>query len=156
VPARDIMEPAPIETNEKLANEGVGKIRGRDLTVANPAAKLPAPWSQDPGQVQVTPPAAAGAPEARIAIAGASDGIGNVEVTMQLPQSAPRDTTAAASTFEGSHDDFLINDVPDPTMELFLDPLLHPDKESCMMEFGLHFFKYTKVSNHTISNVDTH
>jgi hypothetical protein len=140
-------------TNEVLINEGARKDGGEDLTVIDPAAKSPAPGSQYLGRVQVPPPASADASDARIATTGAAEGIGNIEVTVEPQQSAPGDTTVATSTFEGSPNDFSINDVPDPTMELLLDPLLHPDKVSCMMEFGHRFFEYTKVSSHTICSI---
>jgi hypothetical protein len=70
----------------------------------------------------------------------------------ELPQDVPGSSAAAASPFEGTLDDFSIDDVPDPTLELFLDPLLHPDKVACMLEFGRRFYEYSKVSRHTMYN----
>lgn len=50
------------------------------------------------------------------------------------PQQDVPGSSAAASQFEDSYDDFSIAGVPDLTPELFLDPLLHPDKVACMLE----------------------
>lgn len=63
------------------------------------------------------------------------------EVQQDIPGSS-----AAAPPLEGSRDEFSIDDVVDPTLELFLDPLLHPDKVICMVEFGRRFYEYSKVS----------
>lgn len=150
-PTRETEEPSLVVTNEALINEGVGKDEVKDLTVTDPTTKSPAPESQDLG-LEVPPLARVDAPDTRIATVGTTEGIGHVEVKVEPPRSAPGDTTAAASTFEGSSDDFLINDVLDPTMELLLDHLLHLDKASCMMEFGRQFFEYTKVSSHSVCN----
>lgn len=127
-------------TDKVLINEGAGEDGGRDLTVADPAAKSPAPRSQDPGRVEASPPAPANAPHARLTAAGVAENPKNEEEAEQLQQNTSESPGAAASTSEGSYDEFFINDVPDPTLELLLDRLLHPDKVSGMMEFGRHFF----------------
>jgi hypothetical protein len=77
----------------------------------------------------------------------------NMEVAEQLQQNAPEGPAAAASTFEGRQSEFCIIDILDLTLELLLDPLLHPDKVSCMLEFGRRFFEYTKVCSHTIYDI---
>lgn len=69
----------------------------------------------------------------------------------ELPHDVPENSTAATSPFEGSLDDFCIDDVPDPTLELFLDTLLHPDKIACMLNFRHRFYEYSKV--HTLYTV---
>lgn len=67
----------------------------------------------------------------------------HVKVAVQPHQNVLESPAAAASTSEDSRDDFSINDVPDPTLELLLDPLMHPDNVSNMMEFGRRLLEYT-------------
>lgn len=144
-PARETKLPAPIVIGEVPTDEGAGRDKAKDLTVAEPAAKSSSPEPQDPGRVEVPPHMDAA--DIRDASANVGDMLGG------LPQDIPESSVAAASPFVGSLDNFSIDDVPDPTLELFLDPLLHPDKIACMLEFRHRFYEYSKVSRHTICSV---
>jgi hypothetical protein len=74
-------------------------------------------------------------------------------VAEQLQQNIPEGPTTGTSTSEGSRFLFSINEVPNLTLELLVDPLLHPDKVSHMLEFGHHFVEYTKVCSRTSCSV---
>lgn len=93
--------------------------------------------SSDPGRVEV--PLPVDATNARDVSASVGD--------------VPGSSAAAAPYCEGNLNEFSIDYVYDPTLELFLDPLLHPDKVACMLEFRHRFYEYFKVSSHTICNV---
>jgi hypothetical protein len=72
-----------------------------------------------------------------------------VETTEHNAEDVPSASTSSTTALEGIHSNLLAYDVPNPTLELFLDPLLHPDKVDCMIEFGRRFLDYTQVCSRT-------
>lgn len=121
---RETKLPAPDVISEMPTNEGAGRGKGEDPTVAKSAANLSAPRSQVPGQVEVSLP---------IVAADIGDASANAEGVLDVLQQDVPGSSVAAPPFEGSHGDFSIDDVADPTMVLFLDSQLHPDKIACML-----------------------
>lgn len=113
------MPPATVVTSRVPINVAAGQDGGKDLIVAEPAANSLAPGSQDPSRVEVPAPASAGAPNMRRTAAGAAENPVDMEEAGQLQQHIPEGPAAAASTSEGSRDEFSIDDVLDPTLELF-------------------------------------
>lgn len=151
-PAHKTKSPAPITITKESINEGAEQGEGKDLMVAYQAAKSPAPRPKNLGRVEESL-LAQQVRDARLAAAVAADNSGNLEVTEQLQQNTLEGPATAASTSKGSRLEFLVNDVPDPTLELLVDPLLHPNKVSCMLEFGCRFFEYTKLCSRTICDI---